>query len=259
MSGVGKLAKASMNFWHGFTWPINISNPAKVTVSCPNWNLLGWRVMSSQTHKSSQSTPRKTALQIIWPKERIIYTFCHVLYIWYYFIEMTSVAISWGDVALWYFVVLYNNSIPWFNESAKVMVMFMKGNTVINIPTVKNIFLLLLGTEQAWWNTNLVWCFPSCISIKSSEIYCSPGWAILHKDDHHVTPCYWFPMGTGSITPSCKSWSSPAVTSFCQCAGTGTDARWATRVALGLIIRCRGFGSFMGSGWWLQMLNVLEA
>ena len=55
--GIGKLAMASMNFWWGLTWSIVISNPAKVTVFCPNWNLLGQKVMPLR--KSSQSSAWK--------------------------------------------------------------------------------------------------------------------------------------------------------------------------------------------------------
>ena len=54
---------------------------------------------------------------------------------------------------------------------------------------------------------------------------------------HHVTGS---PLGTGSMTPSLTSLSSPALTSSCQCNGTGMGEWWAVVVALGSII------SFMG-------------
>ena len=55
-------AMAYRNLWHGLTLLLAISNLAKVTVSCPNWNFIGWRVMPLCPHKSSQSTAwKKTA------------------------------------------------------------------------------------------------------------------------------------------------------------------------------------------------------
>ena len=54
---IGKLAMISMKFWHGRTWSIVISNPAKMTFSCPNWNFFGWRVMPLHYNHINQASP----------------------------------------------------------------------------------------------------------------------------------------------------------------------------------------------------------
>ena len=97
----------------------------------------------------------------------------------YYFIKVMGAAITWGYVALWCNSITIAST--WCDESGEGMGIFMKGNTMVTIPTVKNSFLFV-----AWYRTNLmkqgsgVMCFPSCISMKSLEVYC------LSADDH---PC----------------------------------------------------------------------
>ena len=187
----------------------------------------------------------KTALQIIWPKERIIYIFCHVLCIWYYFIKAMGLAIPWGDVAEWCNSIMIAS--PWCDENGEILVVFMKGSTMITIPTVKNSFLFV-----AWYSTSLmkqgsgVMGFPSCISIKSLEVYCSSGFFFAQMTIlwHHVMGS---PIGTSSITANHIAWSSPVLTSSWQCSGAGMGVWWVASAALGSIIRHRGFVSIMGS------------
>ena len=154
----------------------------------------------------------KTALQIIRPKERIIYIFCHVLCIWYYFIKAMGLAIPWGDVALWCNSIMIAS--PWCDENGEMLVIFMKGSTMITIPTVKNSFLFV-----AWYRGSLmkqgsgVMGFPCYISIKSLEVYCLFGFFFAQMTIlwHHVMGS---PIGASSITANHITRSSPVLTSF---------------------------------------------
>ena len=77
--------------WHGLTQSIVISNP--VTVSCPNLNLLKWRVMPLQSHKWSQSTVWKNLLCKSSDQRRESSTY------------LVMFCTSWGDAALqWNFI-----------------------------------------------------------------------------------------------------------------------------------------------------------
>ena len=57
--GRGKLRMAARYFWHGRTWLGVIAKPANSTVSCPNTNFLGFRIMPLCPQVSSQSTAWK--------------------------------------------------------------------------------------------------------------------------------------------------------------------------------------------------------
>ena len=54
---------------------------------------------------------------------------------------------------------------PWCDESGEVMVVFMKRNTVVTIPSVKNIFLFVVWYKRSLmkWESGVMG-FPSCIN-----------------------------------------------------------------------------------------------
>ena len=104
--------------------------------------------------------------------------------------------------------------------------------------------------------------FPSCISIKSLEVYWWSGWTILLCTDvHPVTPCYRFSYGIRFIHSKLHVPVKSRLNFFLQMHWYlyRCIVWWAISVALGSIIRHRGFVFIIGSDWWLQVLNVLEA
>ena len=67
------------------------------------------------------------------------------------------------------------------------------------------------------------------------------------------------PGGTGSMIPRRTSRSSPALTSFSQCTGTWIGVWTACGSADSLNVTLTGGLSICWSGWYVHVLNALEA
>ena len=149
---------------------------------------------------------------------------------------------------------------PGGDEGGKMMVIGVKGDTVVSDPGVEDGLLGAMGDrpclmegDWVWWVSLVAWRLSAW---KSTVLRGFPFFfgqtTILW---HHVTGS---PIGTGSITPRRTSWSSPDLISSCQWSGTGRGLWWATGVASGSTINCMGGLSIMGRGWCWHMLKVLD-
>ena len=102
-------------------------------------------------------------------------------------------------------------------------------------------------------------CFSNGVFIECLHIYRASWFAGFCRAVtirwHQVTGSF---TGTGSRTPSFTSLSREALTSCCQCRGTGMGLCTATAVAFGSTCSSSGGPSMRGSVWHSHVLNVLE-
>ena len=145
-----------------------------------------------------------------------------------------------------------------------MVVVWVKGNTVVAVPTVKDSLLSAAGygTCLMEWAVRVV-SFAFGMEIECLEIHCLSGFAIFLAQItmrwHQITGS---PTGTGSRTPNETSWSRPACTSLCQWSGTGMGVsyfhskNWAfeTPLPLGISINL----PWDGHGYFLELHIALH-
>ena len=113
-------------------------------------------------------------------------------------------------------------STPWGYECGEVGIILVEGNAVVANLAVKYGLLCVTGCRAGLMEGALCVVGFSCgVKVKPWKSTVRLGWPFFFAQMtmrwHHVTDS---PTGTGSITPSKTSWSSPVLTSSCQWSGT---------------------------------------
>ena len=130
--------------------------------------------------------------EIVGPEKCVINAFGLVRDVGDNLIKSSGVAITSCYVSLGCRFVLVSH--PWGNEGGEVAVVWVKGNTVVAVPTVEDSLLSATGyvTVLMEWALCVV-SFAFGMEVECLEIHCPPGFAIFLRADHHaVAPGHWF-------------------------------------------------------------------